>query len=67
MFAYDKDMRVGGTDGDGKSFDDPKFQKQNVATYTVGFAVDDPVLNATAIVGKGNTIQLAMRMLYLMP
>lgn len=53
MFAYDKDMRVGGTDGDGKSFDDPKFQKQNVATYTVGFAVDDPVLNATAIVGKG--------------
>ena len=53
MFAYDKDMRVGGTDGDGKSFDDPKFQKQNVATYTVGFAIDDPVLNATAIVGKG--------------
>ncbi len=53
MFAYDKDMRVGGDDADGKSFDDPKFQKQNVATYTVGFAIDDPVLNATAIVGKG--------------
>lgn len=53
MFAYDKDMRVGGTDLDGKSFDDPKFTKQNVVTYTVGFAVDDPVLKATATVGKG--------------
>jgi type IV pilus assembly protein PilY1 len=61
MFAYDKDMRVGGTDGDGKSFDDPKFQKQNVATYTVGFALkdsagndyDEPTLVATAKVGYG--------------
>lgn len=53
MYAYDKDFRIGGTDLDGKSFDDPKFKNQNVATYTVGFAVDDPVLKATAIVGHG--------------
>lgn len=53
MMAYDRDMRVGGSDLDGKSFDDPKFQKQNVATYTVGFAINDPVLKATATVGNG--------------
>lgn len=53
MFAFDKDMRVGGTDLDGKSFDDPKFQKQNVVTYTVGFAVNDPVLKAAAYEGRG--------------
>ncbi|AOY00946.1 hypothetical protein BJP62_11130 [Jeongeupia sp. USM3] len=53
MYAYDADFRVGGTDLDGKSFDDPKFLKQNLTTYTVGFDVNDPVLNATAIVGHG--------------
>ena len=53
MYAYDKDMRVGGTDLDGKSFDDPKFKLQNVATYTVGFAINDPVLKAAATVGFG--------------
>lgn len=53
MFSFDKDMRVGGNDLDGKSFDDPKFPKQNVITYTVGFAVDDPVLKASATVGGG--------------
>lgn len=53
MYMYDRDMRAGGNDSDTVSFDDPKFQKQNVATYTVGFAIDDPVLEATAIVGGG--------------
>lgn len=53
MYAYDKDMRVGGNDLDGKSFDDPKFKLQNVATYTVGFAINDPVLKAAATVGFG--------------
>ena len=53
MFSFDKDMRVSGNDLDGKSFDDPKFPKQNVITYTVGFAVDDPVLKASATVGGG--------------
>lgn len=58
MYAYDADLRVGGTDLDRKSFDDPKFKKQNLITYTVGFAIDDPVLKATATVG-GGTYQTA--------
>lgn len=55
MYAYDRDFRVGGNDLDGKSFDDAKFQKQNLITYTVGFATPEAatVLNATAIVGHG--------------
>jgi len=57
MYAYDKDFKIGGNDLDGKSWDDPKFRKQNMQTYTVGFAVDVPVLKATAIVGKGKYYQ----------
>jgi type IV pilus assembly protein PilY1 len=53
MYAYDRDLKVGGLDGDGVSWDDPKFRKQNLQTYTVGFAINVPVLNAAAIVGKG--------------
>jgi type IV pilus assembly protein PilY1 len=53
MYAYDADFRVGGNDDDGKPFDDPKFKKQNIFTYTVGFALDDPILTATAAVGHG--------------
>lgn len=55
MYAYDRDFRVGGNDLDGKSFDDAKFQKQNLITYTVGFSTPEAatVLNATAIVGHG--------------
>lgn len=58
MYAYDADLRVGGTDTDNQSFDDPKFKKQNLITYTVGFAINDPVLSAAAIVG-GGTYQTA--------
>ena len=53
MYANVADLRVGGTDSDGKSFDDPKFAKQNLTTYTIGFAVNNPVLPATATVGGG--------------
>jgi len=53
MYSYDRDFKVGGTDAEGQSWDDPKFPLQNVATYTIGFAVDDPVLSAAAIVGHG--------------
>ncbi|WP_432723133.1 PilC/PilY family type IV pilus protein [Jeongeupia wiesaeckerbachi] len=57
-YAYDADFRVVGTDSadkdaDGKSFDDDKFKKQNFVTYTVGFAVDDPVLEVAARRGNG--------------
>ena len=53
MYAYRADLRVGGTDGDGKSFDDAKFALQNMATYTIGFAVNNPVLPSAAKVGGG--------------
>ncbi len=53
MYANVADLRVGGTDGDNKSFDDPKFAKQNLTTYTIGFAVNNPVLPAAALVGGG--------------
>lgn len=65
MYAYDRDFRVddgtaAGKDLDGKSFDDPKFQKQNLTTYTVGFAAPAAatVLNAAAIVGHGKYYQV---------
>lgn len=49
------DFRVGGTDLDGKSFDDPRFAKQNLTTYTIGFGIENDVLPAAAIVGGGAT------------
>jgi type IV pilus assembly protein PilY1 len=52
-YARVADLMVGGTDLDGKSFDDRKFSKQNLYTYTVGLGVDNDVLPATATVGGG--------------
>ena len=57
-YANDLDMRVSTTaapsnDLDGKSFDDDKFKKQNMQTYTVGFTVLNNVLPAAASVGGG--------------
>lgn len=53
MMMADRDMRTSGNDSDGKDFNDPMFPKQNVLSFTIGFAVDDPVLKASAIVGGG--------------
>jgi type IV pilus assembly protein PilY1 len=60
MYAYDRDFRTddgttAGKDLDGKSFDDPKFQKQNLTTFTVAFATKEAekLLEATATVGHG--------------
>ncbi|MDR2187706.1 MAG: hypothetical protein LBE62_06590 [Azonexus sp.] len=53
MYANRADLHVGGTDLDGKSFDDPKFALQNMVTFTVGFAVDNAVLPSAAKVGGG--------------
>lgn len=52
-YANVADLRVGGTDLDGKSFDDPKFARQNLTTYTIGFGVRNDVLPAAANVGGG--------------
>ncbi|SDS89659.1 type IV pilus assembly protein PilY1 [Halopseudomonas xinjiangensis] len=58
-FAYDTDLRSadgapGLTDHAGVSFDDPQFPLQNMRTYAVGFAVDDPRLRSVAQAGNGN-------------
>ena len=53
MLGYRADLRIGGNDLDNKSFDDAKFAKQNMITYTVGFATNNPVLPSTARVGGG--------------
>jgi type IV pilus assembly protein PilY1 len=47
-FAYDIDLRTAGNDAAGKSFEDPAFIKQNMNTYTVGFAVNNQMLAAAA-------------------
>lgn len=52
-YAQVADLRVGGTDLDGKSFDDPKFARQNLSIYTIGFTVANDVLPAAASVGGG--------------
>lgn len=53
MYSQVADFKVGGTDLDGKSFDDPMFAKQNLNIYTVGFSIVNPVLPAAASVGGG--------------
>lgn len=53
-FAYDIDLRDDSTnDLAGKSFNDPGFKKQNLLTYTVGFAVNNQMLQDAATYGKG--------------
>ncbi len=53
-FAYDIDLRdVSTNDNAGKSFNDPGFKKQNLLTYTVGFAVNNQMLQDAANYGKG--------------
>lgn len=53
-FAYDVDLRdLTTTDLAGKSFNDPGFRKQNMLTYTVGFAVNNQMLQDAANYGNG--------------
>ncbi|MBA4501294.1 pilus assembly protein [Marinobacterium marinum] len=52
-FGRDLDMRKGGMDKAGKSYDDKSFPKQNMDTYTVGFALDHDLLKHTAEAGNG--------------
>lgn len=53
-FAYDIDMRTSGTDLAGKSFNEPGFAKQNMQTYTVGFATSNEMLEDAAKYGHGS-------------
>ena len=52
-FAWDIDMRKTGDDNAGVSFNDPKYPKQNMYTYTVGFAVANQMLEDAAAYGNG--------------
>ncbi len=52
-FAFDIDLKQTGTDQAGKSFNDKAFLKQNMLTYTVGFALDNQMLLDAAGYGKG--------------
>lgn len=52
-FAFDTDLRTGGTDAYGKSFDAEDFPKQNLNTYTIGFSIDNQMLEDAASAGDG--------------
>lgn len=52
-FAYDIDMRTGGTDAANKGWDATDFPKQNMFTYTVGFTAANAMLSDAAVYGKG--------------
>lgn len=52
-FAYDIDLRTGINDLTGTSFDDEDFAKQNLVTYTVGFAVANQMMADAAAYGTG--------------
>lgn len=52
-FAWELDMKTSGNDNAGVSYNDPEFLRQNMYTYTVGFALDHPLLKASAEAGNG--------------
>ncbi|CAI8964227.1 type IV pilus assembly protein PilY1 [Pseudomonas sp. IT-347P] len=56
-FAFDIDMRSAGTDAAGKSWNAVDFPKQNMNTYTVGFAADNDMLSDAASYGQGRYYQ----------
>ncbi|MHC8413120.1 pilus assembly protein [Pseudomonas sp. Hz4] len=56
-FAFDIDMRSTGTDAAGKSWNEVDFPKQNMNTYTVGFAVANQMLLDAATYGQGRYYQ----------
>ena len=58
-FARALDLRQGGADAAGQSWDDPAYPPQNLRSYTLGFAVDDPRLRAAAQAGGGRYLSAA--------
>ncbi|MBC8997874.1 pilus assembly protein [Pseudomonas sp. N40(2020)] len=56
-FAFDIDMRSTGNDAAGKSWNAVDFPKQNMNTYTVGFAADNDMLSDAASYGQGKYYQ----------
>lgn len=58
-FAFDIDMRSTGTDAASKNWDSVDFPKQNMNTYTVGFATANQMLSDAAAYGQGKYYQAA--------
>lgn len=56
-FGYDIDMKTTGTDSAGGSYQDPNFTQQNMRTYTIGFSVDNQMLEDAAGYGHGLYLQ----------
>lgn len=56
-FAYDIDMKTSGTDSAGGSYQDSNFPIQNLQTYTVGFTIDNQMLEDAAEYGHGQYLQ----------
>ncbi len=52
-FGYDIDLKKSGTDLTGGSYQDPDFLQQNILTYTVGFAVENQMMEDAAFYGLG--------------
>lgn len=52
-FGADIDLRVGGLDDAGRSFDALPFRQQKLVTYTVGFATANQMLEDAAAYGGG--------------
>lgn len=54
-FLHDEDLMPGSiNDANGISFDSGEFSKQNIVTYTIGFATDQNLLLRTADINHGN-------------
>jgi len=52
-FGFDIDFKTTGNDDDGISWNDPEFPKQNMTTYTVGFATANQMLQDAAAYSGG--------------
>ncbi|MHC8288857.1 pilus assembly protein [Pseudomonas sp. XS1P51] len=60
-FAFDIDMRTTGVDSANKNWDAVDFPKQNMNTYTVGFATANRMLSDAATYGQGKYYQVTDR------
>lgn len=52
-FGYGLDLKQSGTDTLNESYEDPDFDPQRLETYTVGFAIDNQMLEDAAAYGNG--------------
>ena len=52
-FGHDIDMKTSGDDNADVSYQDARYPKQNLNTYTIGFAASNQMLEDAAAYGKG--------------